>query len=86
MTTPDPLLERLRRLPRGQIDDVAAARTLARAEAAFTSAHAARQSPLGRLAASLVPAALGLWGLLYAGGAVREISRLFPAETRRGSL
>jgi len=81
MTTPDPLLERLRRLPRGQIDDVAAARTLARAEAAFASAHAARRSPVGWLATWWVPAALGIWGVLYAGSAAREIARLFPAPT-----
>jgi hypothetical protein len=80
MTTPDPLLERLRRLPRAQVDDVTAARTLARAEAAFTSAHAAARAPAGRLAAWCVPAALAVWGILYAGGAVREIGRLFPAQ------
>ena len=47
MTTPDPLLERLRRLPRPAPDDIAAARTLARAEAAFVSA---RNAPRARLA------------------------------------
>jgi len=79
-TTPDPLLERLRRLPRAQVDDVTAARTLARAEAAFASAHAAAPAPASRLTAWLVPAALGIWGLLYTGGAAREIAHLFPAE------
>ena len=34
---PDPLLERLRRLPRVAPDDVATARTLAAAEAAFAT-------------------------------------------------
>src|SRR4029450_3077384 len=46
MTTPDPLLERLRQLPRPALDDVAAARTLARAEAAFASDRDA--GPVGR--------------------------------------
>lgn len=81
MTTPDPLFERLRRLPRGQIDDVAAARTLARAEAAFAAAHTTTRSPAAWLAAWWVPAALGIWGMLYAGSAVREIARLFPAQS-----
>jgi hypothetical protein len=80
MTTPDPLLERLRRLPRPRVDDVTAARSLARAEAAFSSAHAAARAPAARFTAWLVPAALAIWGVLYTGGAAREISRLFPAQ------
>src|SRR5580765_8354705 len=80
MTTPDPLLERLRRLPRPQVDDVTAARTLARAEAAFSSAPAPARAPTARFTAWLVPAALAIWGVLYTGGAAREISRLFPAQ------
>jgi len=86
MTTPDPLLERLRRLPGAPLDDVAAARTLARAESAFASAantdaggrsHVA--TTMGWLTRAWVPAALALWGALYAWGAVRELGRLFPA-------
>jgi hypothetical protein len=82
MTTPDPLLERLRRLPRPSLDDVAAARTLARAEAAFASGHAsAGVGPTrARLSRAWVPAALALWGGLYAWGAVRELTRLYPAS------
>ena len=82
MTTPDPLLERLRRLPRTPLDDVAAARTLARAESAFASAahtNAGAGSKLARVKRAWVPAALALWGALYAWGAVRELGRLFPA-------
>jgi len=80
MTTPDPLLERLRRLPRAPLNDVAAARTLARAEPAFASAAAATNVPnLARITRAWVPAALALWGALYALGAVRELGRLFPA-------
>jgi hypothetical protein len=82
MTTPDPLLERLRRLPRAPLDDVAAARTLARAESAFASADTkagAGATTLGRLTRAWVPAALALWGALYAWSAVRELGRLFPA-------
>lgn len=85
MTTPDPLLERLRRLPRAPLDDVAAARTLARAESAFASANtkAGGRSHIatttGWLTRAWVPAALALWGTLYAWGAVRELGRLFPA-------
>ena len=83
MTTPDPLLERLRRLPRAPLDDVAAARTLARAESAFASAAdtsaGARSTNMGRLTRAWVPAALALWGALYAWGAVRELGRVFSA-------
>jgi hypothetical protein len=83
MTTPDdPLLDRLRRLPRPALGDVASARALAQAEAAFvassTRTAAARRSRFSRWS---VPAALALWGVLYAAGAVREIGRLFPAST-----
>lgn len=74
--TNDPLLERLRRLPGPRLDDVTSARTLARAEAAFSAAPAARRW--------LVPAALAAWALLYAWGALREIGRLFPATARAG--
>jgi hypothetical protein len=85
MTTPDPLLERLRRLPRAPLDDVAAARTLARAESAFASANTKAggrsrvATTMGWLTRAWVPAALALWGALYAWGAVRELGRLFPA-------
>jgi hypothetical protein len=82
MTTPDPLLERLRRLRRPALDDVAAARSLARAEAAFAAApprtENAPRSHLARWTRGSIPAALALWGVLYAFGAVREIGRLFP--------
>jgi len=80
MTTPDPLLEQLRRMPRPQVDDVTAARTLARAEAAFSSAPAPARAPAAGHTAWLVPAALAIWGVVYTGGAAREISRLFPAQ------
>src|SRR5215471_10929221 len=86
MTTPDPLLERLRGLPRPQVDDVTAARTLARAEAAFASASAAARAPAARFTAWLVPAALAIWGVLYTGGAAREISRLFPAQEAKPAV
>jgi len=81
MTTPDdPLLERLRRLPRPALDDVASSRTLARAEAAFAAAPPRIEvAARARFARWSVPAALALWGVLYAAGAVREIGRLFPA-------
>jgi len=79
--TPDPLLERLGKLPRPALDDVAAARTLARAEEAFAVPRAERlRRPLR--ATAWIPAALGLWGLLYVWGAVRELVRLFPAAAR----
>lgn len=84
MTTPDdPLLERLRRLPRPALDDVASARTLTRAEAAFAASPARTGATAARSRFSRwsVPAALALWGVLYAAGAVREIGRLFPAST-----
>src|SRR5689334_21653332 len=82
MTTPDddPLLERLGRLPRPRLDDVTAARTLARAEAAFASAPGQATVAGAPLRRWPVPAALALWGLLYCWGAVREIGRLFPAD------
>ena len=81
MTTPeDPLLERLRQLPRPALDDVASARTLARSEAAFVAAPARTSTAArSRFSRWSVPAALALWGALYAAGAVREIGRLFPA-------
>jgi hypothetical protein len=83
MTTPDdPLLERLRRLPRPALDDVASARTQAQAEAAFAaSSPRTTAAPRARFSRWSVPAALALWGVLYAAGAVREIGRLFPAAT-----
>jgi hypothetical protein len=83
MTTPDdPLLERLRRLPRPALDDVASARTLARAETAFAaSSTRTTAAPRSRFSRWSVPAALALWGVLYAAGALREIGRLFPAST-----
>jgi hypothetical protein len=80
MTTPDdPLLERLRRLPRPALDDVASARALARAEAAFAASPARTTARRSRFSRWAVPVALALWGILYAAGAVREIGRLFPA-------
>ena len=84
MTTPDDLLlERLRRLPGARLDDVSAARTLARAEAAFASAAAdagiGARPPRAR---RMVPAALAMWAVLYGGCAVRELGRLFPAAGR----
>jgi hypothetical protein len=81
MTTPDPLLERLRELPRPALDDVAAARTLARAEEEFVAPRAQQQRRLLR-ATGWIPAALGLWGLLYVWGAVRELVKLFPTAAR----
>jgi len=79
MTIPDPLLDRLRRLRRPAPDDITAARTLARAEAAFA---AARRRPRAALSRWSVPAALALWGVVYAWGAVRELGRLFPTEVK----
>jgi hypothetical protein len=79
MTTPDPLFERLKELPRPAQDDLAAARTLARAEAAFASAHPVRSPVRARWS---IPAALALWSALYLWGAVRELGRLFPSERR----
>ena len=78
MTTPDPLLERLSQLPRARLDDVASARTLARAEAAYTSAHAA-VAGRSRVARRSIPLALALWGAVYAFGAVRQLGRLFAS-------
>ena len=83
MTTPDPLLERLRQLPRPAPDDIAAARTLARAEAAFVSA---RNAPRARLVGASVPAALALWAALYVWGAVGELGRLFPATPAKPAV
>ena len=83
MTTPDPLLERLRQLPRPAPDDIAAARTLARAEAAFVSA---RNAPRARLVGASVPAALALWAVLYVWGAVGELGRLFPAAPAKPAV
>jgi hypothetical protein len=83
MTMPeDPLLERLRRLPRPALDDVASARTLARAETAFAASPGRTEAAAARSRFSRwsVPATLALWGALYAAGAVREIGRLFPAS------
>jgi len=79
MTIPDPLLERLRRLPRPAPDDIAAARTLARADAAFA---AARRRPRAALPRWSVPAALALWAVLYAWGAVRALGRVFPTDVK----
>jgi hypothetical protein len=75
MTTEDPLLGRLRRLPAANLDDVTAARTLARAEAAFAAQPPARATRVRWW----VPVALSLWAVLYGWGAVRELGRLFPA-------
>jgi hypothetical protein len=71
----DPLLARLRRLPRIAPDDVAAARTLARAEAELRPVPAAARA---RGARWLMPMALAAWGALYAWGAIGEIGRLYP--------
>jgi hypothetical protein len=81
MTTPDPLLERLSRLPRARLDDVASARTLGRAEAAYASAHAAGAGR-SRVAQRSLPLALALWGAVYAFGAARELGRLFGSGAR----
>ena len=83
MTTPDPLLERLRRLPRPALDDVAAARTLARAETAFAAPQVDTRPRRARL---WVPAALALWGALYAFGAVRELGRLYAASPEKPAV
>lgn len=78
MTTPepDPVLQRLRALPRPVQDQISAARTLARAEAAFAAAPPVKSATRSRWP---VPAALALWAALYVWGAVRELGRLFPA-------
>ena len=83
MTTPDPLLERLRQLPRPAPDDIGAARTLARAEAAFASVPSA---PPARLARVSVPATLALWAALYVWGAINELGRLFPAAPAKPAV
>ena len=70
----DPLLERLQGLRRDLLDDVAAARTLARAEAALAAAPPARP----RLARGwLVPAALALWSVFYVGSALGALRAVF---------
>ena len=73
----DPLLARLRALPPARLDDVAAARTLARAEAALAAPAAA--TPATWVRRWLLPAALAAWGMLYAAGAVGELARVYPA-------
>jgi hypothetical protein len=83
MMTPDPLLERLQRLPRAALDDVAAARTLARAESVFASPPAKARAWLPRWS---VPAVLATWGLLYAWGALGELARLFPADKAKPAM
>lgn len=78
MTPPDPddpLLRRLHELPAARLDDVTAARTLARAEAVLAAPPAARLRADRRW---LLPAALVAWGTLYVWGAVGELRRLFP--------
>ena len=82
MNTPDdPLLARLRRLPGAPLDDVTAARTLARAEAAFASAVSGAGAIARRPRAQwAIPAALALWGAIYSWGATRELGRLFATE------
>ena len=80
MTPPrpdDPLLERLRRLPRIAPDDVATARTLATAEAAF-GATPVPMPATARLMRWAMPLALAAWGALYTWGAVGQLGRLFP--------
>jgi hypothetical protein len=84
MTTPDPLLERLRQLPRAALDDVAAARTLARTEAAFVTPPAAKARAM--LPRWSVPTALAMWGLFYAWGAVGALARLFPADAAKPAV
>jgi len=74
----DPLLARLRGLPAVRLDDMTAARTLARAETALPSVVAdvsARRRWSVRFAP---PAALALWAVLYVWGAVGALARLFP--------
>jgi len=82
---PDPLLQRLRRLPRLAPDDVATARTLAAAEAAFGSAPvpattAAPATATARLMRWVMPLALAAWGALYTWGALGELGRLYPGN------
>ena len=78
---PDPLLQRLRRLPRVAPDDVAAARTLAAAEAALRPAPpAAPSTATARLMRWAMPLALAAWGALYTWGALGELGRLFPGS------
>lgn len=81
MTTPDPLFERLRGLRRPTLDDVAAARTLARAEEAFTTSFTNARPGRGTGRPRWpVPAALVLWSALYIWGAIGALGRIFPAE------
>jgi hypothetical protein len=83
MTTRDPLLDRLRRLPRTALDDVGAARTLARAEASFAAHAPSAPHPVRRWSA---PTALAIWGLLYLCGSVRELQRIFPSQEVRSHV
>ena len=78
MTTRDPLLDGLRRLPRAALDDLRAARTFASAEAAFATRDVPAQRPRRSW---LAPTALGLWGVLYLWGSVRELQRIFPGDS-----
>jgi hypothetical protein len=77
----DPVLQRLRRLPRIAPDDVAAARTLAAAEAALHPAPpAVPATATARVMRWAMPLALATWGTLYTWGALGELGRLFPGS------
>jgi len=79
----DPLLERLRDLPPVILDDVTAARTLARAEAQLVATPARSSRPAAiSWARAVVPAALTLWGLVYGWGAVHELAHVFTRSPR----
>jgi hypothetical protein len=73
---PDPLLAALGALERTQLDPAASARALGLAEGAL----AAATSPRGRRWLGvdvLLPAVLCLGGLLYAGGALLDLARVY---------
>jgi hypothetical protein len=77
----DPLLQRLRHLPRIAPDDVAAARTLAAAEAALRPAPpAAPATATAGVMRWAMPLALAAWGALYTWGALGELGRLYPGS------
>jgi len=82
------LLASLRDRTRDHLDDVTAARVLARAEAALppstfdqrTTQARARSSSRPRPRRWLVPATLMVWGAIYVWAAVGEIRLVYPGS------
>jgi hypothetical protein len=77
----DPLMSRLRALPAVRLDDVTAARTLARAESALTAAATDVPAARRRWIRVAPPAALAVWAILYVWGAVGALARLYPTAS-----